>query len=464
MWDPKNKQWYVPPGMDIEPFKRWLPQTKEKILLEIPFESPAISYYGPEVLQEFSKPSGDGSERSFALKSSFGELETKVFDWWQKNSSVFPQLLHTRLIFQVPVSSMYFRCKDPGIRMLALLVRFDIRYEEKDASWPVAAVLDEFEPNEIAAEVSLFEASFPFARVNTGNLAEKMIALMGRITERKPLQTALKAPLNYTEFLFNEAMERHIDGMNAESRAQYRFSAQVAVQTAIGEIAWKDRLLASIISERNPFPQMSRTEFDALRNDSKYGRALQDSVLDEYRQISSFDFLITLTAEDTADRLFSPESPKAARSRPALAIELDGPTHRQPSRQFNDFKKELLCLRAGLSLLRVHLHKINWLRFQDSLRGFVQHGIFSSEDLSLEFLMYIISYLLFGNLGRFPAPELRNKFKLEHHLDGSLTASFCRHVMPRLTDFCTTTAIIDMRLLREEFAIKWLFRKSRLEG
>ena len=464
IWDPKKKQWYVPSGMDIEPFERWLPQTKEKLLPEIPLESPAVSYYGPEVLQELFKPSGDVSERSFALKSSFSELETKVFDWWQKNSSVFPQLLHTRLIFQVPVSSIYSRCKDPGIRMLALLVRFDIQSAEKDASWPVAAVLDEFEPNEIAAEISLFETGFPFTRVNTGNLAKKMIALMGRITERKPLQTALKAPLNYTEFLFNEAMERLIGGMNAESGTQYRFSAQVAVQTAIGEISWKDRFLASIVRERNLLRQLSRTEFDALRNDSKYGRVLQDSILDEYRQISSFDFLISFTAEDDSDRLFSPECPQAARSRPALAIELDGPMHRQPNRQFGDFKKELLCLRAGLSMLRVHLYKINWLRFQDSLSNFVKHGIFSSEELSLEFLTFMISYLLCGNLGRFPSPELRNEFKLEHHPDGSLTGSFRRHAMPRLTDFCTTTASVDMRLLREEFAIKWLFRKSRREG
>ena len=112
-------------------------------------------------------------------------------------------------------------------------------------------------------------------------------------------------------------------------------------------------------------------QFDAL-SQTPNGRQIRNHILNDFRRRSSFD-LIFLGRESHLGEHGSASEPLWW---PQLALEIDGFHHTQQKKIMSDHKKDLLCLLAGLPLVRLNLLMMESVANQD-----VQPGIWSIDQI-----------------------------------------------------------------------------------
>lgn len=215
-----------------------------------------------------------------------------------------------------------------------------------------ALVIDEDTHVSSSAAEALKEAGIHAFLINSETYKEHVHSLLAWCKNNPPRSTDRSTLQNVYE---NRALRELTRYIPAEARAVifdiWRPLVQVGLSSVIGSL--------SISSGRPPSEEerniASADEFDALLGSAR-GREIHAAILDNFRRRSSFDLVLM---EKTLVTKIPPDPDFVPFWWPALAIELDGPQHRQPKQMVSDHKKNTLCKLSHLPVLRLDLTRMS---------------------------------------------------------------------------------------------------------
>jgi len=226
---------------------------------------------------------------------------------------------------------------------------------DRDYYTPLAAILisstvEDERTNAASIEI-LQECRLPCFVLNESNYKEKLHTLLSWCVNQSSADANVKPAANFTETVFTKELSTFLAAVGLNK--YIRPIIQVGTSEVINSFSIFDEYRQPIGAHEIP---KSIEEYVALEV-SAHGRRIQHLVLKRFLSQSSFD-MVVLSEQSSEVSSIQHENVPQPVWWPALAIELDGKTHKEAAGVYRDFKKDQLCIESGLPLLRIDLTKV----------------------------------------------------------------------------------------------------------